>query len=93
MDQLVGMVAELHDDHPVRVAAFAHHRFTQIHPFADGNGRTARLLASFVLVRGGHLPLIVTRDDRDDYLRAVRVADRHSSVKLLDSWSVSFARH
>lgn len=45
-------------------AAWLHHRFTQIHPFQDGNGRIARLLASLVFIKAGWFPLVVTRDDR-----------------------------
>lgn len=84
MDRLVEMVAESAGDHPVRLAAFAHHRFTQIHPFADGNGRTARLLASLLLVRGGYLPLVIDRGERDAYLRALRDSDAGSLSPLLD---------
>jgi Fic family protein len=39
--------------HPVLISAIAHHRLVSIHPFADGNGRTSRLLACWVLYRGG----------------------------------------
>jgi Fic family protein len=53
MDRLVAMHSE-HDERgvPVEVeAAWFHHRFTQIHPFADGNGRVARAIASLVFIK------------------------------------------
>ncbi len=56
-------------------AAWLHHRFTQIHPFQDGNGRVARALASLVLVRDGLFPLVVTRSDKTKYLDALERAD------------------
>jgi fido (protein-threonine AMPylation protein) len=61
---------------PVEIeAAWLLHRFAQIHPFQDGNGRVARILASLVLVHEGYFPLLITRAMRDDYLEALRIAD------------------
>jgi Fic family protein len=45
-------------------AAWLHHRFTQIHPFQDGNGRVARCIASLVFMHAGWFPMALTRDDR-----------------------------
>ena len=56
-------------------AAWLHHRFAQIHPFQDGNGRVARAIASLVLIGAGWFPLVVTRDDRARYLQALGDAD------------------
>ena len=53
-------------------AAFeAHFRLTAIHPFADGNGRTARLLMNMMLIRGGYPPVAVRPQDRKTYLDAL----------------------
>lgn len=77
MERLV----ELHRAHeaegipPEVSSAWLHHRFTQIHPFQDGNGRIARALASLVFLRAEWFPLVVTRDDRTRYLDALEVAD------------------
>ena len=49
----------------------AHFRLTEIHPFGDGNGRTARLLMNFLLVRGGYPPVAVRPQDRKTYLDAL----------------------
>jgi Fic family protein len=65
-------------------AAWLHHRFTQIHPFQDGNGRVARALASLVLVQSGLFPLVVTRDDRIEYLDALEAADNGELKPLVD---------
>jgi Fic family protein len=56
-------------------AAWVHHRFTQIHPFADGNGRVARAVASLVFIRAGWFPLIVKRDDKTRYIESLERAD------------------
>jgi Fic family protein len=59
----------------VALAAWLHHRFTQIHPFQDGNGRVARALASLVFLRAGLFPLVVRDADREDYIGALEAAD------------------
>ncbi len=86
MDQLIA----LHGRHrqqgiaPDVQAAWLHHRFAQIHPFQDGNGRVARALASLVLVQAGLFPLVVTRDDRIEYLDALEAADNCKLKPLVD---------
>lgn len=56
-------------------AAFdAHFRLTAIHPFSDGNGRTARLLMNLMLIRGGYPPVAVRPEDRKAYLDALEKA-------------------
>lgn len=80
----MGRLIELHQAHvergipPEVMAAWLHHRFTQIHPFQDGNGRVARALASLVLIRGGMFPLVVPRDEKELYLDALEAADEGS---------------
>jgi Fic family protein len=77
MDRLVAMhLAHDREGVPPEVeAAFLHHRFTQIHPFQDGNGRVARALATLVLLRAGWFPLTVDRDRKPEYLDALEAAD------------------
>jgi Fic family protein len=77
IDELLRM----HTEHeakavPVEVeAAWLHHRFAQIHPFADGNGRVARAITSLAFIKAGWFPLIVRRDDRARYIEALEKAD------------------
>jgi fido (protein-threonine AMPylation protein) len=61
--------------HPVIKAAWLHHRFVQIHPFADGNGRVARALTLLVLEKHRFAPLVVDRWHRTDYLKALDAAN------------------
>ncbi len=50
-------------------AAFeAHAQLVSIHPFSDGNGRTARLLMNLLLFKGGYPPLVIGPEDRPDYI-------------------------
>jgi Fic family protein len=51
----------------------AHRRLVAIHPFIDGNGRTARLLMNLVLVRGGFPPIAVRPEDRPAYISALEI--------------------
>lgn len=59
----------------VEIAARFHHRFVWIHPFYDGNGRTARLLMNLLLIRGGFPPAIILVNDRRKYYRALDAAN------------------
>ena len=52
----------------------AHRRLVDIHPFSDGNGRTARLLMNLILIRGGYPPIAVRPEDRLAYLQALQRA-------------------
>ncbi len=52
-----------------------HNRFEQVHPFIDGNGRTGRLTLNLVLVRLGHPPVIVLKQQRAAYLSALQKSD------------------
>lgn len=53
--------------HPVVRAALLHGEFVKIHPFIDGNGRTARLLLNFVLMKNGFTPVIIKNENRLTY--------------------------
>ncbi len=75
---------EFESAHPVVQAAYAHHALTSIHPFADGNGRVARLLASIWLLRAASIPLWVEPTDRDRYLDALESADNGSGGRFVD---------
>lgn len=52
-----------------------HQAFVRIHPFCDGNGRMARLLANLPLLRAGMPPIVIPRERRADYLRLLASYD------------------
>jgi Fic family protein len=58
----------------------AHFRLAAIHPFADGNGRTARLLMNLLLIRAGYPPAAVRPEDRTAYLDALEKASTRSEM-------------
>ena len=67
---------------PDPAASFdAHYRLAAIHPFADGNGRTARLLMNLLLLRQGYPPVAVRPEDRKSYLDALEYASVHDDLK------------
>jgi Fic family protein len=57
--------------HPVEYASIAHYRFVSIHPFRDGNGRTARLLMNLLLIRSGYPIVVINNQIRNDYINAL----------------------
>jgi Fic family protein len=71
-DWLNGPAIELHS---IERAALAHHRLVAIHPFIDGNGRTARLAMNLLLMRHGYPPTIILRVNRRQYYRVLAQAD------------------
>jgi Fic family protein len=94
MDRLV----ELHRAHtqiPTEVeAAWLHHRFTQVHPFQDGNGRVARCLATLVFIRAGWFPPVIrdTRQERERYLDALEAADHGDLGSLVSVFATAQKR-
>jgi len=59
-------------DESPQAAFTAHLKLLRIHPFHDGNGRTARLLMNLMLLRGGYPPVAVRPEDRLEYIRALQ---------------------
>jgi Fic family protein len=76
-NELLRWLRENPDEHtPIELAAVFHHRFVQIHPFTEGNGRTARLLMNAILMKNGYpFIAIVPNRDRPKYLKTLMEAD------------------
>jgi len=73
MEALFTEIATISD--PVERAAKLHHGISSIHPFADGNGRAARLAMNFILLAAGYPPISIPTDQRQDYYDALEAAD------------------
>lgn len=70
--------------HPIELAALAHHRLAAIHPFVDGNGRTARLVMNLILMRAGYPPTVIERINRQQYYQVLQLADQGKPVGLVN---------
>lgn len=66
--------------HPVELAAEAHYRLVTIHPFTDGNGRTARLLMNMILLMSGYPEAIIRKRDRLAYIDSLEKAQTGGST-------------
>ena len=62
--------------HPVELASILHNRFVNIHPYTDGNGRTARLLMNWILFRNKYPPVIIEFANKEHYYNAIEAADK-----------------
>ena len=60
---------------PVELAALFHYRYIRIHPFEDGNGRIARLMVNFILIRHDYPMIVVRSRKKSEYLEALHQAD------------------
>lgn len=61
--------------HPIETAACFHHRFVEIHPFVDGNGRVARLLTNLYLFCHEYPAIVLKKEDRITYYHCLKAAD------------------
>jgi Fic family protein len=69
--------------HPVLQASYVHYAFVVIHPFADGNGRVARVLTSVFFYRACSIPFLVFVNQKPGYLEALHAADLADDRPLL----------
>lgn len=69
--------------HPIELAAILHHKLVYIHPFFDGNGRTARLTMNVLLMQDGYPLVIVLKNDRKKYYRVLSKADEGEYIPLI----------
>jgi len=74
MDDFFFWLKENSAMHPVLLSAEAHYRLVSIHPFIDGNGRTARLLMNLILLQNGYTPAVIKMADRKKYIEAIETA-------------------
>jgi Fic family protein len=65
------------EHHPVKAAALIHKEFVFIHPFTDGNGRTARLLMNLILLQEGYSIAIIPPITRREYIDSLELAHQN----------------
>ena len=61
--------------HPIELAAIFHHKLVFIHPFFDGNGRTARLAMNLLLMQKSYPMAVMLKNDRKKYYQTLSRAD------------------
>ena len=87
MEKLIYKYEEWDNYHPLIRSALLHGEFVFIHPFIDGNGRTARLLMNFEAMKNGYLPIIIKANLRAKYYDALDKAmtehDYTDFIKLI----------
>ena len=68
-------------DNVVELAAWTHAEFVRIHPFADGNGRTSRLIMNYQLMANGFLPVSIAKENRLEYFNVLEVYAVKKDIK------------
>ena len=74
MKSFIELLKHSHNLHPIELASEAHYQLVTIHPFIDGNGRTARLLMNMILLMTGYPPAIIRKTDRLAYINSLEKA-------------------
>lgn len=75
ISELLSELQETEDKDALVSAAYFHAKFENIHPFADGNGRTGRLAMNYFLVTHNHLPIIIHAEDCKEYYSSLEAWD------------------
>lgn len=91
MKELVRFANLKSNEHtPIEQIALFHHKFVWIHPFFDGNGRTARLLMNLLFMKHGYPPAIILKNNRMQYYRSLNLANegKYDSFILLVAQSL-----
>lgn len=94
VDKFVSWYNETNFIHPVEKAALAHYKLVSIHPFADGNGRTSRLLMNFTLMRAGYpiINIMPDRASRSEYMESLSESRRSNDSSKFVNLVTSYAR-
>ena len=71
MGELLSEIQDVPAQNALTAAAYFHAKFENIHPFADGNGRTGRLAMNYFLVLRDHPPIVIHEEDRKGYYEAL----------------------
>ena len=83
LSELVSEMNEVTENNALTAAAYFHAKFENIHPFADGNGRTGRIVMNYILLLNNHPPVIVFEEDRKAYYTALEAWDERQELDPL----------
>ena len=81
MHELLEELQDISKENALTAAAYFHAKFENIHPFADGNGRTGRLAMNYFLVLHEHPPITIHEEDRKEYYEALETWDREQELQ------------
>jgi len=70
MEEFISWLVSV-SENPVKIAVDAHYKLVSIHPFIDGNGRTARILMNLLLMQEGYPPAVIRKEDRNAYIKSL----------------------
>lgn len=85
-EEVTELLAELNgvpEEKALSAAAYFHAKLENIHPFADGNGRTSRIAMNYLLLLFRHPPVIIHEEDRKDYYEALEAWDERQDLAPL----------
>jgi len=80
IEELLDEISHIKPKDAFKSAAYFHGRFENIHPFADGNGRTGRTMLNYFLLIHNHPPLIIYEEDRMKYYTALEAFDTDENL-------------
>lgn len=83
MAELIGELQDLKRENALTAAAYFHAKFENIHPFADGNGRTGRIAMNYLLVMLNHPPIVIHEEDRKEYYAALEAWDSEQKLESM----------
>lgn len=78
--------------HPIELASILHHKLVAIHPFDDGNGRTARLTMNIMLLQAGYPLAVILKNDRKKYYDTLSKADKGNILPFIQFIAQSVER-
>ena len=86
LEQLCKSVNEkidtVNDIEILKLAADIHYNFVNIHPFGDGNGRTARLLMNYVQLYHNESLIKIFTEDRTEYIDALNETEEKENLEI-----------
>jgi Fic family protein len=83
---------EAGDLNPIILASEFHYKFIRFHPFDDGNGRVARILMNFILLKNGYPPVVIKAKDKENYYGVLRQADIGTIEPFIEYISTNLVR-
>jgi excisionase family DNA binding protein len=80
MNDFISWLKSKNTNNPIKIAADTHFKLVSIHPFVDGNGRTARLLMNLLLMQEGFPPAIIRKEDRSAYIKSLETGQTKNNL-------------